>query len=302
MEKLNYFKRMNLWLNERFPVMNFISAFFIYLLAKAIAVIDQQQLTINFLDIWGMLIPACHLFLLRVFDEHKDFESDSKFYPGRIVQRGIFTLKDIRLLGYFAFSIQIVSYLITRVGLVSDLAFLSLWVWTLLMTKEFFCKAFLKKNLFMYGFLHLLVTPILLLLLLILTFKEFSLNLNFVLPLVISVMTGWLYELSRKTKGTEEETGDLTYSSLWGVKKSLFWLFLSAAVTLIISLWFFNTLGIFNFYLLAIGLVLLLLTVITLSRFQKDVTAKSRKKNEGMTFLISLYAFLPPIIFACFIK
>lgn len=302
MENLSYFKRMNLWLNERFPLMNFISAFFIYLLAKAISVIDQQQFTFNFLDVLGMLIPACHLFLLRVFDEHKDFESDAKFYPHRVVQRGVFTLKDIRLLGYIAFTIQIISYAITRVGFVSDIAFLSLWFWTLLMTKEFFCKDYLKKNLFLYGFLHLLVTPILLLLLLILTFKEFSLNLNFTLPLVISIMTGWLYELSRKTKGSEEETGDLTYSSLWGVKKSLFWLFLSAAFTLIISLLFFNSLGIFNFYLLGIALVLLILTMLTLTHFQKEVTAKSRKKNEGMTFLISLYAFLPPIIFACFVK
>lgn len=302
MEKLSYFKRMNLWLKERFPLMNFVSAFFIYFLAKAIAVIDQQQLVLSITDVWGMLIPACHLFLLRVFDEHKDFETDAVFYPQRIVQRGIFTLQEIRLLGYLAFVVQIASYLMSRIGLISDIAFLVLWGWTLLMTKEFFCKSYLKKHLFLYGLLHLLVTPFLLLLLLVLTFKELSMSLNFILPLLISIMTGWLYELSRKTKGQEEEAGDLTYSSLWGVRKSLYWLLLSSSVTLAIALWFFNSLGIFNFYLLAIGLALLALTLLTLNNFQKEVTAKSRKKNEGMTFLISLYAFLPPIIFACFVK
>lgn len=302
MEKMNYFRRMNLWLKERFPLMNFISAFFIYFLAKSISVIDQQQLNISFLDFWGMLIPACHLFLLRVFDEHKDFETDAIFYPHRVVQRGVFKLKDIRLLGYIAVIIQMVAYIITRVGYISDLAYIGLWVWTLLMTKEFFCKSYLKRNLFLYGFLHLLVTPILLFLLLVITFKEVTFNLNFALPLLISILTGWLYELSRKTKGQEEETGDLTYSSLWGVKKALLWLFFSAIVTLIVSLWFFNSLGIFNLYLLGIAILLVTLTLLTLNNFKKVATAKSRKQNEGISFLISLYAFLPPIIFACFIR
>lgn len=302
MHTQSYFKRMNLWLNERFPLMNFISAFFIYFLAKSIAAIDQQQLLVDWRDFFGMLIPACHLFLLRVFDEHKDFETDAQFYPQRVVQRGLFTLSDIRKLGYLAVSVQLLSYFIVRVGILSDLAFLFLWTWTLLMTKEFFCKDFLKRKLFLYGFLHLLITPILLMLLMSITFKEISLEGHFLFPLGISIMTGWLYELSRKTKGLEEETGDLTYSRLWGVHKSLSMLLFSATVTLGISFLFFNALGIFNLYLAIIGLILFVLTYMTVNNFKKEITAKSRKKNEGMTFLISLYAFLPPIIFACFVK
>lgn len=302
MQKQSYFKRMNLWLNERFPLMNFISAFFIYFLAKSIAAIDQQQLLVDWRDFFGMLIPACHLFLLRVFDEHKDFETDAQFYPHRVVQRGLFTLSDIRKLGYLAILVQLLSYSFVRVGILSDLAFLLLWAWTLLMTKEFFCKDFLKRKLFLYGFLHLLITPILLMFLMTMTFKEISLGAQFLFPLGISIMTGWLYELSRKTKGLEEETGDLTYSRLWGVNKSLSMLLLSATVTLGISFLFFNALGIFNLYLAIIGLVLFVLTYMTVNNFKKEITAKSRKKNEGMTLLISLYAFLPPIIFACFVK
>lgn len=302
MSELSYISRMNLWLKERFPVMNFISGFFLYFLAKAIVTIDQHLLSVNYTDFFAMLIPACHLFLLRVLDEHKDFKSDAIYYPQRVIQRGIFKLSEVKNLGWLAFFIQVTSYLIARNGIVSDLAFVSLWFWTGLMFKEFFCADYLKKNLFLYGFLHLLVTPLLLFSLLVLKLDSFDFNQQLILPLLISVMTGWLYELSRKIKGIDEEAGDQTYSTLWGINRALVVLFLSSAVTILLTLIFFNVLGIFSLYLAVLGALLLILNIVCILFFKKNTNKKARKINEGMTLLISLYAFFPPIIFALLVN
>lgn len=301
MTQNNYFYRLNLWLKERFPLLNFVSGFFLYFLAKAIITIDQQQGHRDVFDIFGMLMPAAHLFLLRVFDEYKDFKSDSIYYPNRVIQKGIFKLKEVGVLGVFAFIIELFSYLMLRKSLITDLFFLWLWVWTFLMYKEFFCSSWLKKKLFLYGFLHLLVTPFLLLTLLVLNIDDLS-NIvdwkNIVLPLVISVLTGWHYEVSRKTKAPTEETGDLTYSSLWGINRALFVIYLSTVVTVFLSILFFNVLGIFNNYILLIGFAVVIISRLATRAFKLEPNPKARKKNEGVTLLVSLYAFLPPIIFA----
>ena len=46
----------------------------------------------------GALTLLFFFFHLRVFDEHKDFEEDSRFHPHRVLQRGVITLADLRVL------------------------------------------------------------------------------------------------------------------------------------------------------------------------------------------------------------
>lgn len=301
MNQKNYLYRMNQWLKERFPPINFVSGFFLYLLAKAVVALDQQQLNITIVDLFGIFIPAMHLFLLRVFDEHKDYDSDRMYYPNRIIQRGIFTLKEVAMLGWIAGAIQIACYIVVRKGWLSDVSFLALWLWTFLMYKEFFMGQWLKKKLMLYGFLHLLVTPLLILSLFSVCIQDFDQIgnwKNFAFPLGISILTGWLYEISRKTKAPDEESGDISYSLLWGVNRSLFVIYFSTLLTVVASLLFFKSLGIFSDYLLLTGFILIVLCRMTTRSFRNQPTAQARKKNEGVTLLISLFAFLPPIVFA----
>ncbi|PON19367.1 hypothetical protein C2W62_03090 [Candidatus Entotheonella serta] len=90
--------------------------------------------------------------LLRVFDEHKDWDTDHINFPERILSRGLVTLTHMKLLGF-------VCTLVLFLG--------SLWfgspmlVWTavlyayaLLMLKEFFVAEWLKNHLFLYGISH----------------------------------------------------------------------------------------------------------------------------------------------------
>ncbi len=295
----SYFSRLKLWLDERFPIMNFISGAFIYLLAKAIVIIENPQLySWNVSDLKAMVVPMAHLFLLRVFDEHKDFESDKIHYPNRVIQKGIFTLAEVRKFGFIAFILQIIAVL--SISRANDIlgVYLLMWFWTFLMTKEFFVKEWLKSQLFLYGLSHLVVTPLIFLCCLALAAGVLNITIAWQWALWIALVTGWIYEVTRKTKGQEEETGDMSYSKLWGRQKACAIILLTVIVTHVLIYYFFVSLNI-NLNIFWIGSSLLgLLTVLSLWKYVKEPRAKNRKANEGVMALTSLYAFLVPIIYS----
>lgn len=294
-----YFKRLKMWLDERFPLMNFVSGAFIYLLAKSIYSLDHDLPWLwEKRDLLGLLVPMTHLFLLRVFDEHKDFETDKIHYPQRVVQRGVFTLSDIRKLGIFAFGLQLLSVLLISLHRDVMLTYVLMWFWTFLMTKEFFMKEWLKKSLFLYGLTHLVVTPLIFLCALTLAAGEMEMSPSWLWALAIAFVTGWIYEISRKTKGAEEETGDMSYSKLWGRPKACFIIFGSVLFTHVLIYFFFLSLGI-NMLSFYIGSsLLIILTILSLLKYKQQPSAKTRKANEGVMGLTSLYAFIAPIVFS----
>lgn len=300
MQNQSYFYRCNLWLQERFPLINFISGFLLYLLARAIVDLAEAKTAapLHFRDLFGLLIPAMHLFLLRVFDEHKDFDTDKIHYPDRVIQRGIFALAEVRALGYWAFALQMLSVFVFGVTLSSGIAFSLLWLWTLLMTKEFFIKDWIKQRLLLYGFLHLLITPILFFSLLVLCAGKFSFSNSWALSLILSLLTGWLYEISRKSKGPDEETGDQSYTKIWGVLRAMLTVALSTLLTSLVSILFLQSLGLNHLGYIIAQVLILLLAFLCHWQFFKSPCAKNRKKNEGMTALISAYSFLTPIIYS----
>ena len=300
--RMPYIPRLKLWLNERFPIINFVSGVFIYLLAKSVsgrlAGVSQLGFT---KEIAASLVPMMHLFLLRVFDEHKDFESDKINYPDRILQKGIFTLSEIRRLGWFSFLIEVVSFGFVFYISSWDLSvlglFIFLWVWTGLMTKEFFARNWLKGRFLLYGFSHLLITPILFLSCISLANPKFSWSAPVLLSLLLSLLTGWLYEVTRKTKAPEEEkTHDKSYSQIFGIKTSLVVIALSLLSTHIVIWLLFRELDISFWVYGFFGLPLLFISLFSLYTFYKVPTPKNRKKNEQAVGLAALFAYLIPIV------
>lgn len=303
LESNAYIYRLHLWLKERFPPINFISGFILYLLAKTIIGLSENTLALSYgvKDIYGILIPAMHLFLLRVFDEHKDFETDKEFYPERVIQRGIFKLTEVAQLGYLAFIIQIYSFYKMQPSPLANYTYLFVWIWTVLMTKEFFAKNWLKSKLLLYGISHLLITPFLFFLLLTLCSPEFSFSPSSVLALTLSLLTGWLYEVTRKTKAPNEETGDLTYSGLWGIKLATLVISCSSILTAVVTIFFFRSLKLTHPMYIFIQLGLIILGLLQHYKFIHEPNAKNRKKNEGVSALLSVYAFLTPLVSSFFL-
>jgi len=289
--------RIKSWMNERFPVFNFFSGAFLYVFIKSYLMVSQNESAIRWewFDFFGVLIPALFLFLLRIFDEHKDYESDKIHYPQRIIQRGIVSLKELKILGIISFVLISFSSALLWKGMGSGVGYLILAGWTFLMTKEFFAKEWLKKRLFLYSISHLVITPILLFFLMSLITSEWP-PANELLGLaLLTTGTGWLYELTRKCKGKEEETKDLGYSQIWGVRTATQLIMISAVSSVLVAFLLYSSLGIG--WPWAQGYIsTLALLQYCIHQYVKNPTAKNRKKNEGAVALFSLTVYLVPIL------
>lgn len=177
-------------------------------------------------------------FQLRVADEHKDFEEDSRWRPYRPVPRGLVTLKELAALFAVGCAVQLGLALWHRPGLVLWLCVT--WVWLASMSREFWVKDWLKARPMAYLWSHMVIMPLI-------DFYATSCDwtLHQALPprgleffLLASLCNGVVIELGRKIRAPEsEEEGVETYSALWGPKKAAtFWLLMVLATAIFGSL------------------------------------------------------------------
>src|SRR5690606_183321 len=113
----------------------------------------------------------CFFFHLRVFDEHKDFEEDLRFHPERVLQRGVITLRDLRLLAGLAIITEFTSASI--LGPAAVLALTVAFLFSLLMMREFFVGEWLKRHFLVYATSHMLIMPLLSLMIFSFTTRRF---------------------------------------------------------------------------------------------------------------------------------
>lgn len=220
-----YRTRLKAYLDERFP-----------LLAQGLLILSYYSST-QFLaqvlhncagpvvyssaSVWGALLVFLIFFHLRVCDEHKDFADDQRNYPDRILSRGVFTLREIRLLGILGVVLQLLI-----AGARSPAALVALLLtlgYSLLMLKEFFVSEWLKRRFLLYTASHMVIMP-------------------FIALTVFSFVTGelpwyapgwyWLYafvglcvtlnwEISRKIRAPQDELeGVESYSSRFGYRRA----------------------------------------------------------------------------------
>lgn len=290
-------KNIGLWFKERFPAINFSTALLMILFAKSTALLEEKSSwNWQWQDLGCFLLIASHLFLLRVFDEHKDHQSDQINHPERVIQKGLVSLTEIKILGAFAFVIQILGFLLIPFQMTNILLWLGIWGWTFLMTKEFFAKDWLRSKLFIYSFLHLLISPALVLS--IFSFYQSGDSSPAIYYFVFGVLfsSGWFYELTRKNKAPSEETKDITFSNLWGIQKSTYAQFLIFNIFITLSLGYFSHLMLLNITSLAILVFIYFLTSATLFNFMRNPNIKNRKKSEGCVALSSGFVLIYPLI------
>jgi 4-hydroxybenzoate polyprenyltransferase len=147
------------WARERFPLAN--GAFFalLYLLALFVGRSSRPgPIEVSWRDVPGLIALWLFFLWLRVLDEHKDFEKDRVAHPNRVLQRGLVTLKDLRVLGGITLVIQLAVsvWLDGGVGPVTGWWLVAL-VWSLLMAKEFFVSHWLRRHIMWYAFSHMVV-------------------------------------------------------------------------------------------------------------------------------------------------
>ena len=167
-----------------------------------------------------VLVLFGFFFQLRVADEHKDNEDDTKYRPERPVPRGLVTLGELRWVALGAAVVQIALTVLLDWKLLGLLVLV--WAWMAVMTKEFFAPKFLRAQPVLYLVSHMMIMPLIDLYATACDWLPAGLTptddfgLTLAGFLLLSLVNGTVIELSRKSWAPEEEReGVETYSKLW---------------------------------------------------------------------------------------
>lgn len=153
------------WMRERFPARN--AVFFAVFYATALLIGRAtagagDPMTLSLRDAAGFAAVWCFFLMLRVFDEHKDFAADAIAHPHRVLQRGLITLRDLRVVGALAIAVQLGVSLWMDGGAGPVTAWwLVALAWSVLMAREFFVRDWLRGHLVIYALSHIVVMAIL---------------------------------------------------------------------------------------------------------------------------------------------
>lgn len=295
-------QRLGAWFNERFPPANALLFVILYLTCVVIARQLQGQITLSFADLIGALVAWSWFLLLRIFDEHKDYQIDLHNHPQRILQSGLITLGHLRLLGALAIAGQLLwsLYLDQWQPGAATLAWAMMFAWTCLMGKEFFCGAWLEKHLTLYAFSHMLVMPLIVWWLANLGAPGLSLSASMGWLMALAFVSGFAFEITRKTKGAEEERDSVdSYSRIFGARGAVIVILLLALAMLTIQLLLvWKLAGMLPLWALIILIMALGLPLLTLKRYWQQASEKARKHNEAAIALLMLIGYAVTIAVA----
>lgn len=170
----------------------------------------------------AMVTTLFWFMLLRITDEHKDFEEDSQFRPYRPVQRGLVTLKSLRYIGFVLILIQIVLSICVDWRLLGMLVLV--YGWLALMTWEFGVPKWLKKHPTWYLASHMIIMPFIDLYATSIEWipRDGTFSFGILVYMISSFCDGTVVEVGRKLRAEEnEEYGVDTYTQIWGPKRAM---------------------------------------------------------------------------------
>ena len=168
---------------------------------------------------------------LRLADEFKDFEEDTRYRPYRAVPRGLVSLRDLGRVWVGCIGIQLLLafWLAPRLIVLLVLT----WAYLALMSKEFFARRWLKARPITYMVTHMAIMPLV---------DLYTTSCDWVPTgvarpphgllwfLAVSFFNGMVVEIGRKIRSPQdEEEGVETYSFLWGRRNAVIaWLAMMA--------------------------------------------------------------------------
>jgi 4-hydroxybenzoate polyprenyltransferase len=294
-EPTSFGRRWWIYQRERFPLLGhgpLIAAFSFSALSFSALLRGQPVLPSAGSIVVAFLTALLFFVQLRIADEFKDFEEDSRYRPYRPVPRGLVTLRELGVLGMIAAAVQLALALWLAPTLVCLLA--ADWIYLILMTKEFFVPGWLKAHPIPYMVSHMVIIPLVDLYATACDWWVAGVGppRGLIWFLVVSYFNGLVIEIGRKIRGPkEEEVGVNTYSALWGRRNAvLAWLgsLLATAAFAFVAAWqidFFAPVG-------ALLVVLLLAAGILAFRFLRQPDAGRAKWIETASGLWTILMYL----------
>lgn len=283
-------KRFLAWMDERFPMANSVVVLVLYLVCSAVArfVASEGEYTLHLTDLVGAFITWSMFLLLRVFDEHKDYELDVKNHPDRVLQSGLITLTHLKMAGLAAVACQIFWTLTVDGGWNGAFnAWLIMMIWAGLMTAEFFCGEWLEKRLTLYAVSHMAIMPMIIWWIVNMAAPGLALSFMIALLMMLAFCSGFCFEITRKTRGPEEERDTVdSYTKIYGVKGCSMIILSLLTIMAAIQIYMINQIvseDYFTGYVLV--LVFIGLAMSSVLKFLRAPSLSGREKNEKMVGL-----------------
>lgn len=213
--------RLAAYLRERFPLLGHGLLIASYgssnqFLARALTR-PGEPMHYTWSSLSGAVVLLCLFFHLRVFDEHKDYLEDCRNHPDRVLQRGLVTLRDLRWLGAIAIATEVVlASLHSQAALSAVLVALG---FSVLMLKEFFVGAWLRRHFLLYAVSHMLIMPLFALVVFSFATKRWPWTAPgwFWLYACVGFFVTFNWEVSRKIRAPEDEReGVQSYTKIFG--------------------------------------------------------------------------------------
>ncbi|MFP4351664.1 MAG: UbiA family prenyltransferase [Puniceicoccaceae bacterium] len=160
---------------------------------------------------------------LRIADEFKDIDEDTRYRPYRAVPRGLVSLRELGRVFVLCAAGQLLLALWLHPPLIVLL--LVTWVYLAGMCKEFFAREWLKARPLVYLWSHMLIMPLVDLYMTSCDWLVHGLDrppTGILWFLVVSFCNGVLLEFGRKIRcAGDEEAGVETYTALWGTDRAV---------------------------------------------------------------------------------
>ena len=293
----SFLKRFYIYQKERFPILGhglLVAAFsfsaisYSRICRGADGFVDGKTFAI------GIFTTISLFFLVRIFDEFKDAQDDARYRKELAVPRGLISLRELALTGVLLATVQIALnlYFFPKMLLI----YIMIIGYLLLMGKEFFIAAWLKKHQFWYITSHMFIIPLI---------DIYASGLDWLLAgteaptgllffFAVSYMNGIVLEIGRKMRTPEKESeGVLTYTSMLGIKNAVWlWVFM-LVITLSLSIAASVFAGYGKTAFIVLGIIFILCAFPALLFLQKRTEKLSKMIEYASAFwTISMYLTL----------
>ncbi len=279
-----YPRRLSAYLAERFPVLGhglLIAAYYSsnQFLARALTT-PGRPMHYDLTSLLGAVTLFCFFFHLRVFDEHKDYAEDAIHHPDRVLQRGVITLRDLKVLGGIAISIEIVLAPVR--GAPALVAWGIAFGFSLLMLKEFFIRDWLKRHFLLYATTHMLLMPLLSLMVFSFATGRWPWEAPgwYLVYSWVGFFVTFNWEVSRKIRAPEDEReGVETYTRIFGTYGAAYIVLAIRVVDTALVILVGRHLGLPRWFDAAL-VALFLVTLIGFFQFRFQTSRKTAKRME----------------------
>ena len=283
-------RRLNCYFKEMYPIIPrlilgviiFSEIYFIILLNYGVT-----EFSIGVSEFVGVFTIFSFLLMLRIADDFKDYELDCRLFPNRPLPSGKVKKSDLKI---FVTLLVIITFILNILFMNNIFFFLFLYIYGGLMSVWFFNKAKIQPNLMLALVTH---NPVQMIMnIYIISFACIKYNLE---PFTyISVFTAFtlyfpalIWEISRKIRAPKDETEYVTYSKLFGYKKSVRFVLFVTIIDIIT-----NIVLIYN--LNKVSIVILLLNLVWLI-IDSVIFIKNPNKFKFIT-KIERYTYITEII------